>query len=300
MKQILFEGACTALVTPFGADGSIDFERFDRLLERQIAAGVPAVVVAGTTGEAATLTREEKLALFARAVKTAGGRLRIIAGTGSNDTARAAALSREARACGVDGLLCVTPYYNKCTPEGLRRHYLTIAETAQLPLILYNVPSRTAVRLLPETCAALARHPLIAGLKEAEADMGRLGKLCTLCGADFPIYCGCDEAIVPFCSLGARGVVSVWSNVCPEAAVRLCALCKDSQFGEAAALQLQHQPLIEALFAEVNPIPVKEALRLLGFDCGVCRLPLTPCSAQASRRLALLLAGSEAGRALNT
>ena len=290
MKTPLFTGVCTALVTPFGPDG-IDFPTLRRLIERQLAAGIPAIVVAGTTGESATLTHREKLALFERSVEIVAGRCKLLAGTGGNDTAAAVRLSRDAEKTGVDGLLSVTPYYNKCTQEGLYRHYSAILDAVTLPTLLYNVPSRTAVRLAPGTCARLAAHPNAAGLKEADPDVGRLYQLREACGEDFPFYCGNDDRIVPFCAAGAKGVVSVWSNVCPAEARTLCALCAAGRYPEASLRQLRARPLIEALFAEVNPIPVKAALRLVGIDCGDCRLPLTPCSAALEQQLAALLRG---------
>lgn len=294
MKTPLFEGVCTALVTPFDESG-IDFAMLARLIERQIAAGVPALVLAGTTGESATLTHAEKLALFERAVRLADGRCKLLAGTGGNDTRAAAELSREAAQTGVDGLLCVTPYYNKCTQEGLLRHYGAILDAADLPLVLYNVPSRTGVSLAPETCVRLAAHPLVAGLKEADPDVGKLFRLRRLC-PELPVYSGNDDRIVPFYAAGAKGVISVWSNVCPESAVRLCALCAAGRYPQAAALQAEAQPLIEALFAEVNPIPVKEAMRQIGLPCGSCRLPLTDCPPALGEKLARLLGREDSAR----
>lgn len=284
MKQPLFSGVCTALVTPFGKDG-VNYSMLERLLEQQIEAGVPAVVIAGTTGESATLSHAEKLALFAQAVRFARGRCKVIAGTGSNDTQASVELSREAAKTGVDGLLCVTPYYNKCTQEGLYLHYRAIAEASPLPVILYNVPSRTSIRLEPETCARLSEIPNVAGLKEADPDVGKLFALRALCGNALPVYCGNDDRIVPFYAAGARGVISVWSNVRPDAAVRLCDACERGDYAEAARLQTLAQPLISALFETVNPIPVKAAMRLCGYDCGACRLPLTDCPEALEQRL---------------
>lgn len=292
MGKLLFEGVCTALVTPFDGD-AIDFGMLRVLLERQIDAGVQAIVVAGTTGESATLSHDEKLALFARAVEIADGRCKILAGTGSNDTKASAALSKEAAQLGVDGLLCVTPYYNKCTQEGLYRHYQTILDAQEKPLLLYNVPSRTGVSLCSETCARLAMHPNLAGLKEADPDVGKLLHLRRLC-PKLPVYSGNDDRIVPFYAAGARGVVSVWSNVFPQTVVRLCALCRAGRYPEAAQVQAEHLPLIDALFSVVNPIPVKAAMQLLGFDCGACRLPLSDCPAET---LALLCSELETAHA---
>lgn len=289
MKQPLFTGVCTALVTPF-RDGEIDVSMLEKLIERQIAAGVPAIVIAGTTGESATLEHAEKLALFAHAVRFAKGRCKILAGTGSNNTQASVTLSREAAQTGVDGLLCVTPYYNKCTQEGLYEHYRAIAAATPLPMLLYNVPSRTGVSLAPETCARLSALPNVAGLKEADPDVGKLFQLRALCGDALPIYSGNDDRIVPFYASGALGVVSVWSNVCPEAAVRLCKACEKGDFAAAADLQAAYQPLISALFEVVNPIPVKAAMRVLGYNCGACRLPLSACPQALEQTLQRLLA----------
>ena len=229
MKTPLFEGVCTALVTPFSESG-VNEEMLRLLIERQIEAGVPAIVVAGTTGESATLSHREKLQLYAKAAEIADRRCIILAGTGSNDTAASVRLSREAKETGVDGLLCVTPYYNKCTQEGLFGHYLAILDAADLPTLLYNVPSRTGVSLEPETCARLSPHPNCAGLKEADPDVGKLFRLRRHCGTDFPVYSGNDDRIVPFCACGAKGVVSVWSNLFPATAVRLCSLCLEGRY----------------------------------------------------------------------
>ena len=273
----LFTGVCTALITPFEGE-KLNLSLFEALLERQLAVGIPAVVVAGTTGESATLSHEEKLTLFRSAVRVANGRCKVIAGTGSNDTRASVALTREAAALGADAALCVVPYYNKPTQDGLIRHYAEIADKGALPLLLYNVPSRTGVRLLPESCGTLAKHPGIVGIKEADPDLAGLFRLRAACGADFPLYCGNDDRLVPFCAAGGVGAVSVLSNLLPRQAQALYRLCAAGRYPEAAALQTKLQPLIDALFAETNPIPVKAALQLLGYDCGPCRLPLTSCS----------------------
>lgn len=288
MKTPLFRGTCTALVTPFTADG-IDYPALDRLLERQIKAGVEALVVCGTTGEAATLDWEETLSLIAHCVRYCGGRTKIIAGTGGNNTRKAARTGAAAAALGVDGLLCVTPYYNKCTQEGLIAHYKAIASASDLPLLLYNVPSRTQVDIAPETCAELAKLPTVAGIKEANPDVGRLMKLRRLCGSDFPIYCGNDDRILPFMACGALGVVSVLSNLRPEAVKALVDAGLRGEFARALTLQEAEQPLIEALFSEVSPIPIKEALHLCGRDAGICRLPLTPPTQALTDRLHAVL-----------
>ena len=284
MKQPIFRGTCTALVTPF-SDHGIDFAALDRLLESQLVAGVEALVAAGTTGEAATLTHEELLALIAHCVRFCSGKTKIIAGTGGNDTRKAAENARAAAALGADALLCVTPYYNRCTQSGLLAHYETLAQATALPILLYNVPARTNVRIESETCAALAQLPTVAGIKEADPDVGRVLKLHALCGEDFPVYCGCDDRILPFMACGALGAVSVLSNLRPKAVKELTDAALRGEYARALALQRAQQPLIEALSAAVNPIPVKAALALAGLDCGPCRLPLTPADPELTERL---------------
>ena len=288
MKTPIFRGTCTALVTPF-REGGIDYAALDRLLETQLEAGVEALVVAGTTGEAATLSHEELVALIAHCVRFCAGRTKLIAGTGGNDTRRAAETARAAEALGADALLCVTPYYNRCTQAGLLAHYEAISAAASLPMLLYNVPARTNVRIEPETCAALARLPNAAGIKEADPDVGRVLKLHALCGEDFPIYCGCDDRILPFMACGALGAVSVLSNLRPKAVRELTDAALRGEYARALCLQREQQPLIEALSAAVNPIPIKAALALAGLDCGPCRLPLTPAEPALLERLQALL-----------
>ena len=288
MTTPIFRGTCTALVTPFDAYG-IDFGALDRLLETQLAAGVEALVAGGTTGEAATLEREELLALVAHCVRFCDGKAKIIAGTGGNDTKKAAETAKAAAALGADGLLCVTPYYNRCTQEGLLAHYETIAEATELPMILYNVPARTNVRIAPETCAALSRLDSVAGIKEADPDVGRVLTLHALCGPDFPVYCGCDDRILPFMACGALGAVSVLSNLRPRAVKELTDAALRGEYVRARALQREQQPMIEALSAAVNPIPIKAALALSGLDCGLCRLPLTPPDLELTERLSQLM-----------
>ena len=284
MTTPIFRGTCTALVTPFDAHG-IDFAALDRLLETQMAAGVEALVAGGTTGEAATLERAELLALIAHCVRFCGGRIKLIAGTGGNDTKKAAETAKAAAALGADGLLCVTPYYNRCTQDGLLAHYETIAAATDLPVLLYNVPSRTNVRIAPETCAALSKLPTVAGIKEADPDVGRVLALHALCGTEFPIYCGCDDRILPFMACGAIGVVSVLSNLRPGAVKALTDAALRGEYARALSMQREQQPMIEALFAAVNPIPIKAALALSGLDCGPCRLPLTPAGPELRERL---------------
>ena len=288
MKTPIFRGVCTALVTPFSGRG-IDYAALDRLLESQLEAGVEALVVGGTTGEAATLEPGELMALIAHCVRFCGGRTVLIAGTGGNDTRRAAVTARAAAALGADALLCVTPYYNRCTQSGLLAHYEAVAQATELPILLYHVPARTNVRIEPETCAALAQLPTVAGIKEADPDVARVLQLHALCGEDFPVYCGCDDRILPFMACGALGAVSVLSNLRPDAVKALTDAALRGEYSRALRLQTEQQPLIEALSAAVNPIPIKAALRLSGRDCGLCRLPLTPADPELEARLRELL-----------
>lgn len=275
MKEPFFTGACTALVTPF-LDDRINYPMLERLLRRQLDAGIEAVVICGTTGEAPTLSDAEKLELFSRAKHYTGGACKIIAGTGSNATMHAVRLSVAAQQCGVDGLLIVTPYYNKATPEGLFAHYLAVAQAVDIPVIAYNVPSRTGVDIPLAVYERLCEIPNLIGTKEASADITKITKILHQCGNDLDIWSGNDDMIVPMMALGAKGVISVVSNVAPVETQAMCRAALAGDFDTAAALQIRLQPLIELLFCEVNPIPVKEAMRLIGFDCGDCRLPLTP------------------------
>ena len=288
MKKAIFTGVCTALVTPFWA-GKVNYHMAEQLLDRQINAGVPAVVLAGTTGEAPTLTDEEKLTLFARSKAYTGDKCTVIAGTGSNSTSHAVALSRAAQAVGVDALLVVTPYYNKATSDGLVAHYLSIANSVDIPVIIYNVPSRTGVDIPVSVCKRLSVHPNIVGIKEASTDIKKILALRCACGDDLIIWSGNDDQIVPCTALGGKGVVSVLSNILPEETVKMtnCALQGDME--AASKIQCQLYPLIQALFSEVNPIPVKAALEILGYDCGGCRLPLCDISRENRALLEMLL-----------
>ncbi len=274
MKQPVFTGSGVALVTPMYADGRVNFEMLGLLIERQIAAGTDAIIVCGTTGEASTLDDREHLLTLTYAAQAIRGRVPLIAGTGSNDTRHAVSMSMEAKRCGADALLLVTPYYNKTNQAGLVRHYLTIAEAAKLPAIVYNVPSRTGVNIAPETYLELSRHPLIAGAKEASGNLAAAAKIRSLCGDELPLYAGNDDSIVPMLSLGASGVISVLANVAPARTRELCALWRNGDIKDSMSLQLAMFPLIEALFCDVNPIPVKAALCMMGYNVGECRLPL--------------------------
>ena len=288
MKNPIFTGVCTALITPFWA-GEVNYPLAEQLLKRQIDAGVPAVVLAGTTGEAPTLSDEEKLTLFARSKAYAGDKCTIIAGTGSNSTSHTVALSRAAQAVGADALLVVTPYYNKATPDGLIAHYLSVAEAVDIPIIIYNVPGRTGLDIPVSVCQKLSMHPNIVGIKEASTDITKIVALRNACGEDFAIWSGNDDQIVPCTALGGKGVISVLSNVLPEETVKMtnCALRGD--YETASKMQCQLSPLVKALFSEVNPIPIKAAMEILGYDCGSCRLPLCDISRENRERLEILL-----------
>lgn len=290
MKKPIFTGVCTALVTPF-LDGRVNYPMMEMLLKRQIDAGIQAVVVCGTTGESPTLSDEEKLELFYRCKQYAADACAVIAGTGSNSTAHAAALSCAAQDAGVDGLLVVSPYYNKATPSGLIAHYSAVAGSVSLPVIIYNVPGRTGVDIPVGVYRELAKIPNITGVKEASADINKIAKIRRECPEDFYIWSGNDDQIVPAMSLGAKGVISVLSNVLPKEAGNMAAAALSSDFETAAAFQLRLLPLIEALFCEVNPIPVKAAMAMIGYDCGSCRLPLTSLTAENTEKLKALLKG---------
>ena len=288
MKEPLFTGAATALVTPFLGD-SINYPMLEQLLRRQIDAGIEAVVIAGTTGESATLSDGEKLELFRRAKDYVGNRCKIIAGTGSNSTRHTMELSMAAEQTGVDGLLLVSPYYNKATPEGLYAHYLAVAHSVSLPVILYNVPTRTGVDIPVSVYRRLSRIPNIAGVKESASDITKHTKILAQCGSSMAIWAGNDDMATPVIALGGKGVISVLSNILPTETQALARAALDGDFDTAAALQIRLQPLVEALFAEVNPIPVKQAMQFIGYDCGGCRLPLTPLSDENREKLRALL-----------
>lgn len=284
-QKTLFDGCATALITPM-KQHDIDKDAYERLLLTQIEAGVDALVITGTTGESATLTDREKEYLYKKAVAlshTYKPKVPIIAGTGSNNTARAVELSRMAEAAGVDGLLVVTPYYNKTSQEGLIAHYTAIAEAVHIPLIMYHVPSRTGCNLTVETCRILSHHPRIAGLKDATGNMGFTARVAAVCGGALPIYCGNDDMVLPTLSLGGRGVISVVSNLLPVKMTQLCKAFFEGDLSRAAIIQKDILPLCDVLFAEVNPIPVKCAMKLCGMCGDEVRLPL--CSANDTLRL---------------
>ncbi len=288
MKHSIFTGACTALVTPF-LNGRVNYPMLEQLLKRQMEAGIQAVVICGTTGESPTLTDTEKLELFHRAKQYVGDDCLIIAGTGSNYTEHAVALSKAAERVGADALLVVTPYYNKATPEGLITHYSTIADAVHIPLIAYNVPSRTGVDIPVKVYQTLAQIPNIIGVKEASTDISKIAKIRSACGSDFAIWSGNDDQATAVMALGGLGVISVLSNVLPVETQSMALAALDGDFDTAADLQIKLLPLIELLFCEVNPIPVKAAMKLIGYDCGECRLPLTPISQENLKKLRAIL-----------
>ena len=274
MKEPVFRGVCTAIVTPFTETGEIDFSCFDALIDRQLEAGVEAVCVCGTTGESATLTAKEHHDLIRACVDRVAGRAKVVAGTGSNCTAAALTLSREAQDLGADALLLVTPYYNKTTQTGLIKHYEYIADRVDVPMILYNVPSRTGLSCTAETYQALAKHPRINGVKEASGNFSLIARTKALCGTDLNIWSGNDDQTVPVMALGGQGVISVYSNLLPRWMAKLVHLCLEGNYPEAARMQADAMELMDALFIEVNPIPIKAALDMAGMAPGRVRLPL--------------------------
>ena len=278
MRTPVFTGSCPALVTPFDTEGNINYDAFGALIDEQIAAGVDAVCVCGTTGEAATMSTREHLAAIEFCVRRVNHRVKVIAGTGSNDTSAAVYLTQHAQDLGADAALLVTPYYNKTTQTGLIRHYEYIAERTQLPMILYNVPSRTGISFTAETYQALAQHPRINGVKEASGNFALLSHTRCLCPDDFYVWSGNDDQVVPMMALGAKGVISVASNIVPEIMVKMSHLCLENDFEAASKLQLEYTDLIDALFIEVNPIPIKAAMKLMGMRAGPLRLPLCDMS----------------------
>lgn len=292
-KEPVFTGVCTAIVTPFGPDGAISYDVFGRLIAEQIARGVDAICVCGTTGESATMSAREHDEAISFCVRQAKGRVKVIAGAGSNDTAAALSLSQRAQEAGADALLHVTPYYNKATQAGLIRHYEYIADRVDLPILLYHVPGRTGVSFTAETYRILSQHPNINGVKEASGDLSLAARTISLCGDALFIWSGNDDQTVPLMALGARGVVSVASNLIPEVMASMTHLCLEGRFEEAARLQLAHTALFDALFLEVNPIPIKTAMEMAGYPMGGLRLPL--CDISAPHRVQLRAVMENAG-----
>lgn len=273
MKKILFTGCGTAIATPFDENG-VNTTEFKKLIEFQIQEGADSIIVCGTTGEASTMTEEEKIAAIKTAVETSNGRIPIIAGSGGNNTTQAIKMSKLAQSLGVDGLLIVTPYYNKTTQAGLVEHYKTIASEVDLPIIVYNVPGRTGVNITPQTCLELSKINNIVAIKEASGNLSQVAEIANLCGNNLTIYSGNDDQILPVLSLGGKGVISVLSNIEPKTTHNMVKYFLDGKIEKATELQIKAIPLIKALFSEVNPIPIKEALNIVGYNYGIPRLPL--------------------------
>lgn len=284
MKKTIFKGMATAMVTPMTPEG-VDYEALGRFIDFQLESGINALVAVGTTGESATLTPEEREKVIAFTIDRVAGRVPVIAGTGTNNTQHAVNFSVSAAQAGADALLVVTPYYNKATQNGLIRHFTTVADASTVPVIVYNVPTRTAVNILPRTAAALAEHPNIVGIKEASGNMAQMVEMAALCGDRLHIYSGEDALTVPMMAMGAKGTISVLSNVVPREAVAMTDACLKGDFGAAAAWQCRLLPLINALFSEVNPIPAKAAVSAMGFGEDFLRLPLTPMEEPARQKL---------------
>ena len=289
MRESIYEGSAAAAAMPMDTDGHLDYEGLGRLLEWIIEGGTDAVVVNGTTGESATLSDREKLDVIRYAVRKVDGRIPVIAGTGSNCTEHAVMLSREAQKLGADALLQVTPYYNKASQEGLVRHFTQVADHVEIPILLYNVPSRTGVSIQPETYRILSEHPNIRGTKEAGGNLSLIARTAALCGEDFHIYSGNDDQTVPIMALGGKGVVSVLANVMPGEIHEMCRLFLEGDIEGSRKLQLKLLELMDALFWEVNPIPVKAALSVMGICGEDLRLPLTPMKEQQKEKLASVM-----------
>lgn len=289
MKKRIFTGAATALITPMNEDGSVNFERLSSLVDEQIKGGIDALLICGTTGEKSTLGYDEHVKVIETAAKANGGRVPLIAGTGSNDTVYSVGLCADAEKAGADAFLMVTPYYNKTSQRGLVAHYNYIADRVNKPIILYNVPSRTGVAIKPETYKELSKHPNIVATKEANGDLASVAKTRYLCGDDLDFYSGNDDQTVPIMSLGGIGVISVMSNFLPGVMHQICAEYLNGNTVKAAELQIKYTGLMNALFSDVNPIPVKAAMNLLGLNAGPCRLPLYPMEEKALENLKLKL-----------
>jgi 4-hydroxy-tetrahydrodipicolinate synthase len=274
VKIPIFKGSCTAIITPFN-DVGVDYEKLKRNIEYQYENGTSAILVCGTTGENATLSTEEHDELVRVAVRETNGRMKIIAGIGSNNTKNALRSAENAKYAGADGVLMVSPYYNKTSQKGLAEHFTYVADRVDIPMILYNVPSRTGISISVDVCKELSRHPNINGIKEASGDISYAAKIRSACGDDLHIWSGNDDCTVALMSLGALGVISVASNVAPGAVAKLCELCLDDKYKEASELFCRYSQLFSALFIETNPIPVKTAMKFMGMDSGIMRLPLT-------------------------
>ena len=278
MSNHIFTGSGVALITPMNADGSVNYDVLSQLIEFHVNNHTDAIIACGTTGEAATLSEEEHCEVLSFVAEKVNGRIPVIAGTGSNDTSTAGALSKSACKSGADALLVVTPYYNKTSQQGLIKHFNVVADAVDIPIILYNVPSRTGCNIQPKTYEELCKHPNIVAAKEASGNISAVATIRSLCGDNLDIYSGNDDQTVPFMSLGALGVISVFANICPAEMHKICSLCLENDFAEASKLHFKYLELMNELFSDVNPIPVKTAMNLVGFDAGECRLPLVPMS----------------------
>lgn len=285
MKNTIFTGAGIAILTPFNKDGSINYDRLGGIIDNQLENGTDAIIICGTTGEASTMTDEEHLDCIKFAVKHTAKRVPVIAGTGSNDTQYAVKLSKEAEEAGADALLLVTPYYNKTTQNGLIHHFYAVADAVNIPIILYNIPGRTGMNIEIPTVKELAKHKNIVAIKEASGNISYAAKLLAECGDVIDVYSGNDDIIVPMMSLGAKGVISVLSHVIPKETHLMAQYCLENNFAEATKLQLKYMELINNLFIEVNPIPVKEAMNMMGIEVGGCRMPL--CEMTSEHKAAL-------------
>lgn len=284
MKKQIFNGCGTAIVTPFNENG-VDFESYGKLIDYQIENGVSAIITCGTTGEAATMTSEEKTAVISYTVEKVAKRVPVIVGTGSNNTEAAIAASKEAEALGADGLLVVTPYYNKCTQAGLVKHYTKIANSTNLPIIVYSVKSRTGVNIEPKTAYELSKVSNIVAIKEASGDLSQIAKIKALCGDNLDVYSGNDDQVAAIYAVGGIGVISVLSNVLPKETSTMCKLFSEDNFKEGSKMQLKYIELISSLFCEVNPIPVKYALSQIGYNVGTPRLPLTEITEEGKEKV---------------
>ena len=293
MKNTIFTGAGVAIVTPMNEDGSVNYTVLGEMIEMQIAGGTDAIIICGTTGESSTLTDEEHRECIRYTIEKVAHRIPVIAGTGSNDTAYAIELSKDAEKMGADGLLIVTPYYNKTSQRGLIAHYTAIADAVNIPIILYNIPSRTGVNISVETFKVLGEHKNIVAVKEASGNISAIARIIAECGDKLDVYSGNDDQIVPIMALGGKGVISVMSNVAPEITHNIAQLCLENNFPEAANLAARYLRLANALFIDVNPIPVKEALNMMGVNVGPCRLPL--CETEDAKREQLRAVLADAG-----
>lgn len=274
----IFTGSCVALVTPFNDDGSINFDKFIELLDYHLEHKTDAVLICGTTGEASTIDDKDQIECVRLAAKHINKRMPVIAGAGSNDTAHAIHLAKESEKAGADGLLIVTPYYNKTSQKGLTAHYAAIAEAVNIPIILYNVPGRTGMRIAPETCAELSKIPNIVAVKDATGDISSVAKTAALCGSSFDIYSGNDDQTLPILSLGGKGVISVTANIIPDEMHDICQAYFNGNHDKARQIQLDILGIFDAMFCDVNPMPVKEAMNILGYGVGPCKLPLVGIS----------------------